>query len=253
MFLIEFAFAMDVPVASYHVHIPEPEDPLTWETRLPTISQSIGQYQIIGLQGVNHTMLQDILRDAINMKEAGTTSEADRIAPILYQPRYLQLIHQEYQELQMEWTASSAPQAVLVNTALFVHRESKKTFRVCNVAFPEERAFDFEKAVRLIRGRMILSGSDYNFLLGDFGRELEEKESELLADMPLEDVWSNPRTRCRTSLHTKGSMEPGARGGITQDFIFTDHPDVFWSCVEEKFKDGYFVSDHFLVFVILRE
>lgn len=250
---MEFAFAMDVPIGSYHVHIPEPEDPLTWETRLPTISQSIGQYQIIGLQGVNQRMLDDILHEAINMQEAGETSDVERIAPILYQPRYVQLIHQEYQELQMEWTESSDPQPILVNTALFMHRESKKTFRVCNVAFPEERAFDFGKAVRLIRGRLILSGSDYNFLLGDFGRELEEKEIEVLSDMPLEDVWSNPRTRCRTRLHTKGSMEPGTRGGITQDFIFTDHPDVFWSCVEEKFKDGFFVSDHFLVFVILRE
>ena len=250
---MELAFAMDISIASYHVHIPEPEDPLRWETRLPIIGESIGQYQITGLQGTNHDMLNDILGIASNMVEAGGTSKAQVIAPILYQSRYLQLIHQEYQELKVEWTESSDPQPILVNMALFMHRESKQTFRVCNVAFPEERAFDFEKAIRLIRGKLILSGSDYNFLLGDFGRELEEAETAVLNDMPLEHVWNNPRTRCRANLYTKGAMEPGKSAGITQDFIFTDHPDVFWSCVEEKFKNGYFLSDHFLVFVILRE
>ncbi|MEO0403989.1 MAG: hypothetical protein AAF193_03885, partial [Bacteroidota bacterium] len=136
---------------------------------------------------------------------------------------------------------------------LFYHRDSKKTYRVINVRMPDYQNYNVELAVRKIRGYLSLSGSDYNILMGNVNIQPFEKDFAVFEEGEVLNAWDVSAQRCREQYSTFAEMDPASKVHEILDYIFTDHPDIFWVCVDERIANGFFLSSHHPVFMIIRQ
>ncbi|NQX93055.1 MAG: hypothetical protein HRT74_13200, partial [Flavobacteriales bacterium] len=173
-------------------------------------------------------------------------------SPILYQKEYFDLLHYEYSTFPAPQPFDPGVEDIQMSIGVFLHRESSETYRVVNVRLPEYQNYNVDLAIRQIRGILSLSSSTHNILMGNINIEPDEPIFDPFKEGSVLNAWEMSARICNPNYNTYVEMDPASKVKEIRDYIFTDHPDVFWICVDEKIVDGYFPSSHLPVYMIIR-
>lgn len=248
---------MDIPIVTYNVHKSSELDPLSWEERKPDIIELLYPYQIMGLQEVTEPVLGELLDGLPNMRAvaAWRTDGKDNgiSSPILYDDKEFQLLHAEEKWLHIDPIDPSQASEFSYTIAILLHKETGSTYRVVNAYLPKGDYFNKRLAVVKLRSNLSISSSTYNMLMGCFNVDADSEAYEQLTDSYLGDSFQTTQNQCRPSISTYNTFDPENKVHLTKDYIFTDHPNVFWACIEERLKFGYYLSEHIPYYLLIRE
>lgn len=264
LFCLGFAvigYGQEVNVMTFNVKYDSPQDPLLWQDRKDEVVDVARYQDIIGFQEVLHNQLMDLKEGLPGFAYCGVGRDDGKMAgeycPIFYQSSKYQMIHWETIWLSQDFREPGsigwdAEMPRIATIALLMHKETGTSFRVINTHFSHRGDDARRNAALLLRGWIGLSGQDINIIMGDFNSLPTEPAYVILNEAPLEDAFTASRTRCRTDYSTYNTFKPEAAVMMRIDHIFTDAPKIVWVCVEERIKDGFNISDHSPVFMIVR-
>lgn len=255
--LSSFAFAIDIPMVTYNVHKSSADDPISWEERGPDIIELLYPYQITALQEVTPLVLNDLLEGLPEMKAVAQWkadgSDGGVCSPILYNSKEFLLLHEQSNWLHITPQNPTEPAEFSYSIALFQHVKTGDTYRVVNAYLPRGDYYNKEEAIHILRSHLIISSSDYNFLMGCFNVEPDSPTHDYLSNTTLGDAFEISQNQCRTTISTYNTFEPDNKVHMVMDYIFTDHPHVFWACIEERLKFGFYLSNHIPFYLLIRE
>lgn len=250
----------ELQIMTFNVRYDNPNDPLAWADRKDEVALVMRYSQIIGVQEALYHQATDIAERLPQHKWIGVGRDDGEIAgefcPIYYDTTALDLRHFEtiwlssdYKKIGSRGWDAHLPRIATI--AIFQHIQTNKTLRVINTHFSHVGDSARVNAARLIRSFTVNAPEDYIFVMGDFNEDEGMPAYEVLNTAPLSDTYYSSKQRCRTKFATFSTFETNQMTENRIDHIFSNIA-VEWICIEEVIKWGYFISDHFPVFISFR-
>ena len=254
-------FGQEVSIMTFNIKFDSPTDPLLWEERKDEVLYVVHHQDIIGFQEVLQNQLDDLVEGMPEHDFCGVGRDdglqAGEYSPIFYNRNKYVLVHSETLWLSQDYHLAGsigwdAELPRIATIAILMHKKSGATFRVINTHFSHVGDEARLNSALLLRGWIGLSRQDVNVIMGDFNSLPTEPAYNVLNSPPLEDAFTASSIRCSTDYSTYNTFEPEAKMMMRIDHIFTDSPNVVLICVDEQLKNGYYISDHSPVFMIVR-
>ncbi|MBI1268112.1 MAG: hypothetical protein GC193_11855 [Cryomorphaceae bacterium] len=250
----------ELQIMTFNVRYDNASDPLLWADRKDEVASVMRYSQIVGVQEALYHQATDIAERLPQYKWVGVGRDdgalAGEFCPIYYDTTALHLRHFEtlwlspdYKKVGSRGWDAHLPRIATI--AIFQHIQTNKTLRIINTHFSHVGDSARVNAARIIRSFAVNAPEDFTFVMGDFNEVEGMPAYTLLNAPPLADTYYTSRQRCRTSFSTFSTFETNQMTQDRIDYIFSNVP-VEWICIEEVIKWGYYISDHFPVFISFR-
>lgn len=251
----------NLEVMSYNLRYDNPNDPQTWEERLPVLQEYLLEKDpdIIGTQEALYNQVNDVDAnlpgyDWIGLgREGGSNGEfmaiyykEDRFTPLEYDHYWLSDTPKKIGSTS--W-GNSIPR--MVTWAKFEDKETNKQFYFVNTHFDHESENARVKSAELIAERLNDFDEDIPVVLtGDFNTPLESESHQILtADDLFEDPWETAEEKINEDLGTFNGFNDATGGGADNkiDWVLTKGIDTKSVEIDNYQNNGYFPSDHYPV------